>query len=384
MIVWLLRAGRGVLPWLGALLIACNAFDDARLERHSPDVSGRGGNGGGGNGGNGNGGSGGTGGDSSSAPCGDGRVSTGEKCDIAIDEGPGACPTECPPIADCVTRMLNGSNCQAECLVLAAVCADADGCCPESCSLASDDDCPDHCGDGIVQEDEGETCEPDADAGPPCPTQADCDDGDPCTTDTLVGSEANCNPSCTRTTISTLQPGDQCCPAGANANTDSDCQADCGNQIEEPGEECDDGSASCDADCKIIPTAEQQDCLDRFVDTGTPDAPCQRCACFECTQRVLDCRDDSDATRRMRCDAVVACGLENDCEGMACYCGTAELLACGTGGANGPCISEVEEAAGPSEDPIQINMRQSDPNYALGRANLLGACGVTQCPDVCP
>jgi hypothetical protein len=396
---WRVEPGRSVLPWLGAVLIACSAYDRALLQRDDPSSGGGSGNGGrgepaGGNGGNsgngGNGGrgtpgggSGGSGGESGSAACGDGVVAPSEKCDTAIDEGPGACPTACPPIAQCVTRMLNGSNCQAECVVLAETCTDADGCCPQTCSRETDDDCPDHCGDGVIQEDEGETCEPDADAGPPCVTQADCDDGEPCTIDMLIGSEANCNPSCARTEISVIQAGDRCCPDGANANTDSDCVPDCGNQIQEQGEECD-GGAGCDEDCRLIPTPEQQDCLDRFVGTGMPSEACERCACFNCTQEVLDCRDDADATRRMRCDLLVDCALENECNGLACYCGTVDIIACGLGSANGPCIPEVEQASGPSTNPLEINQRQRDPAFALGRANLLGACSGQQCADVCP
>jgi len=153
--------------------------------------------------------------------------------------------------------------------------------------------------------------------------------------------------------------------------------------IVEPGEECE-GGASCDQDCKLIPTSEQQDCLDRFVATGTSNEPCERCACFECTQEVFDCRDDADTTRRMRCNVLVACGLENDCNGLGCYCGSVDIIACGTGSANGPCIPEVEQAAGPSTNPLEINERQRDPAYALGRANLLGACSSRECPDVCP
>jgi hypothetical protein len=415
MTAWRFEPGRRALPWLGAVLIACSAYDAGILERES-NAGGRGGNGGrgdptggnggsgdpaGGNGGNGGrvatggggggsggrgapaAGNGGSGGESSSAMCGDGNVAPSEKCDTAIDEGPGACPAACPPIDQCVTRMLTGSNCQAECVVLAETCTDADGCCPQTCSVDNDDDCPDHCGDGMLQEDEGETCDPSADEGPPCTTQADCDDGDPCTTDMLIGSEANCNPSCTRTTISTLQAGDQCCPDGANANTDGDCMPDCGNQIEETGEECD-GGASCDGDCNLIPTPEQQDCLDRFVATGMPDEACERCACFNCLQQVLDCRDDADATRRMRCDTLVACALDNDCNGQACYCGNVDIITCGLSGPTGPCIPEVEQAAGPSTNPLEINQRQRDPNYALGRANLLGECSSQQCPDICP
>jgi hypothetical protein len=199
----------------------------------------------------------------------------------------------------------------------------------------------------------------------------------------LIGSVANCNSSCAHAEISAIKAGDQCCPGGANANTDSDCMPKCGNQVVESGEECD-GGTSCDTKCKLVPTAAQQSCLDQFVHTSTPEAACERCACFNCTQEVVDCRGDADATRRMRCDALVTCGLQNDCDGLGCYCGTANLIACGTGSANGPCIPEVELAAGPSTNPLEINDRQRDPTYALGRANLLGACAVQKCPDVCP
>src|SRR5687768_4804094 len=103
--------------------------------------------------------------------CGDGEVSLDEKCDIAIEPGqPGACPTACPPLVDCVARELSHSNCQTECLVLAQRCIAGDGCCPSSCSNENDPDCSQQCGDGIVQQDEGETCEPDTDAGTGCET----------------------------------------------------------------------------------------------------------------------------------------------------------------------------------------------------------------------
>ena len=104
-------------------------------------------------------------GDVTTTGCGDGEVSLSEKCDVAIEAGrAGACPSECPPLVDCVARMLNGSNCQAECVVLAQLCRSGDGCCPSRCDSGSDGDCSERCGDGIVQEDEGETCEPEPDA----------------------------------------------------------------------------------------------------------------------------------------------------------------------------------------------------------------------------
>src|SRR5207244_13429815 len=119
-----------------------------------------------------------------------------EKCDIGIPEGtPGACPKECPELAKCNPRKLNNSGCQAECVVLQLVCMSGDDCCPGNCTDKNDSDCSSSCGDGVVQSDKGETCEPESKT--PCKTSdADCDDGDPCTTDKLIGSAKNCNALC--------------------------------------------------------------------------------------------------------------------------------------------------------------------------------------------
>jgi cysteine-rich repeat protein len=55
--------------------------------------------------------------------------------------------------------------------------------------------------------------------------------------------------------------GDGCCTVGANANTDSDCVPECGNDVTEQGESCDDGNTEsgdgCDSACvaEVTPTA---------------------------------------------------------------------------------------------------------------------------------
>ncbi|MBI5534770.1 MAG: right-handed parallel beta-helix repeat-containing protein [Deltaproteobacteria bacterium] len=70
------------------------------------------------------------------------------------------------------------------------------------------------CGDGVVAP--GETCDGN------CPTS--CDDGDGCTQDVLTGSALLCNVTCQNTvTITSCTSGDDCCPAGCDRNTDSDC-----------------------------------------------------------------------------------------------------------------------------------------------------------------
>jgi hypothetical protein len=80
--------------------------------------------------------------------CGDGIVSGGETCDIAIKTGKGACPTSCSSSDACVVPRLDGSGCQASCVGTTTVTPKSgDGCCPAGATHASDSDCPGLYGD---------------------------------------------------------------------------------------------------------------------------------------------------------------------------------------------------------------------------------------------
>jgi len=309
-----------------------------------------------------------------SAPrCGDGRVDAGERCDTGIPaELAGACPTQCAAAAAaCGGQELVGTGCDAACAPITYACSSGDGCCPASCTASDDDDCSASCGDGVVQADAGETCEPGTDT--PCPHEAECDDGDACTTDALAGSEANCNAECTHVDITALAGGDGCCPAGANANNDTDCQPKCGNGALESGEECDAGDG-CDEQCKLTETPEQLHCLTDF-----PADDCRRCECIECTPLALDCFDSGDATRDMNCTAIESCGREMNCANAACYCG--DSLNCEF--PTGPCVVPIEIAAG-STLALTVNAMAGDPATAIYRANTLATCSIQSCSDVCP
>jgi hypothetical protein len=173
-----------------------------------------------------------------------------------------------------------------------------------------------------------------------------------------------------------LADGDACCPAGANANNDADCAPECGNDITEAGEECD-GGQGCDADCALQLTADQRRCLDSFADDE-----CERCSCIQCTPQALQCRDGGNATLNMQCVTLIDCARASQCSRDPCYCGSADIFTCATAPA-GPCIPEVEAAAG-SQNALDIAARQDDPAFAIGRANALGDCSLTQCANVCP
>jgi hypothetical protein len=383
---------------------ACSVHDPDRLKQLPLDSGGgsgsvagnvsggRGGQGGGGVGGSGGmGGSGGSGGvpvggmggDASvetdggdETRCGDGLVSGMELCDTALGEDePGACPTQCPPLAECVMRALNGSGCQAECVVLQAQCEDGDDCCPGNCMPSNDDDCSSSCGDGIVQTDERETCEPEpsGDAGGArCPE--DCDDDDACTMDVLSGSAMNCNVECSHAEITALVVGDGCCPDGANTLIDSDCMPVCGNDVRERGEDCD-SESGCNQACDLGYSSEQRSCLDTFAITNDS---CALCECTSCTQTKLACFDDSDATREALCVDLQACVRESGCFDATCLCGDNPTCVPRAG----PCVSEVQAAAG-TTNIFDIDGRKMDTSYAIGRSYAHDNCVVTECASAC-
>jgi hypothetical protein len=70
-------------------------------------------------------------------------VSGGETCDVAIKSGPGKCPTECSTTNACEEPILEGSGCQAHCVVKTiGLPKNGDGCCPKGLTHAQDSDCP--------------------------------------------------------------------------------------------------------------------------------------------------------------------------------------------------------------------------------------------------
>lgn len=168
--------------------------------------------------------------------CGNLKIDDGETCD-------GNCPQSCDDQKACTIDYIYGraDNCDVVCLHEALTgCFDSDGCCPAGCSANSDSDCSSSCGNDEIED--GETCDPPAS----CP--AGCDDSNNCTSDLMTGSAENCNVECSHSAIVTCDPGDGCCPAGCNANSDSDCSVSCGNNEIEDGETCD-PPATCPTDC---------------------------------------------------------------------------------------------------------------------------------------
>lgn len=173
--------------------------------------------------------------------CGNNIVESGEICD-------GNCPSMCTAPSACQVAMLVGTaaTCSAMCSLRDIKdCVSGDGCCAPGCKYPEDGDCSKSCGDGVV--DPPEVCEASS-ASKPCPK--DCDDKDPCTTDMLSGSAAQCNAICLHVPVTAPMTGDHCCPPGANASNDSDCETKCGDGVVTGNETCDSASSTpCPTNC---------------------------------------------------------------------------------------------------------------------------------------
>ncbi|MCG8555374.1 MAG: hypothetical protein MJD61_08820 [Proteobacteria bacterium] len=175
--------------------------------------------------------------------CGDGIIQPGETCDPLIPIGAGrACPLTCDDGKECTTDVLTGeaARCTAECKHdKITECVSGDGCCLPHCTFGMDSDCPNPCGDGLLQPPR-EKCDPGIAAGQQGACPHSCADGMACTEDVLIGSPLDCSAMCEFRAITHCTSGDGCCAPGCSVTEDSDCSKLCGDGIvQSPGESCD-------------------------------------------------------------------------------------------------------------------------------------------------
>lgn len=218
--------------------------------------------------------------------CGDGIVQPelGELCDPRAS-GDEQCPRTCEGANVCSRGVLVGSDCTAQCTQMVITEAMAgDGCCPAGENSTTDADCVGVCGNGILEG--GEVCDGN------CPTS--CDDGVACTANVLNGTE--CSRACDYPAITAAMNGDACCPGGANANIDNDCNPVCGNTVVETGETCDD---NCPTSCSDSIACTSDDLV---------GADCTR----ECRFTQITIARDNDGC----CPATANALSDNDCMSM--------------------------------------------------------------------
>ena len=273
--------------------------------------------------------------------CGDGfvDVAAGESCEPSSDAGCGpSCRVECVTDADCITATICADgSCDEGVCVFTEVPGDClfDGH-PGTCSGGG---CiPDGCGDGVVNTDLGEECDPGA-GGPgciacrfECQDETDCSDGDACNgvescEDVVSGAGAVAGKTCARGEV-VLCEAPPC--FSAVCSTTEDGEAECTEVLEGDadgdgfsvlsgcdgvGDDCDDGDPDVhpgavevcnfvDDDCdgrEDDETTMVEWCLDGDRDGfGDPLTAVSACAVpgpgfvRDCT----DCYDASDPARR--------------------------------------------------------------------------------------
>jgi hypothetical protein len=306
------------------------------------------------------------------ALCGDGLIGQGETCDP-----PGTClaPANCASQNACIVGTVTGApeSCDVRCELSSVVaCEDDDDCCPAGCDAGNDDDCSLACGDGIVDA-KTETCEPTS-ASDPCPES--CDDGDACTEDHATGSAFNCNYDCSHSSILLPRAGDGCCPRTADAQNDSDCIAECGNGIIEPGEECD-GGLDCGLDCRGGGAMGCQP-IEAETQGGAAGQTCSACACANCVDQAAACGASPIEARQVACIAAIDCTRRTGCSDDQCYCGSAR----GCLIPDGPCVAEFESAAG-SRSPALVVACANNPACLAYPAFAHARCMTDACSAAC-
>lgn len=280
--------------------------------------------------------------------CGNGVIDTGEKCDPKSTSKP--CPTTCDDKQACTLDKPTGSasDCSAECTHTPITTpAAGDACCPMGATPATDSDCKASCGDGAVSG--SEKCDPNSKITP-CPTT--CDDNDRCTIDKLEGSLAECSLTCTHTAITRPAAKDGCCPPGATATLDTDCDPVCGDGVVDPGETCDPGSSEWPclpegADCD-----DDDPCTHQML-TGSIEQ-CTAFCVYESVAPSLSGRDDC-------CPSGETSATDSDCDPR-----------CGNG------IVESGEQCDPYADGEQPGVTCDDECYEIEQSE---CAQDSDCPD---
>lgn len=311
--------------------------------------------------------------------CGDGVVGEGEECDIAIARGkPGACPDGCSGGEACERNVLDGTRCNAHCIVIELTEPESgDGCCPPDTDYFDDNDCDPHCGNGHLEP--GEMCDP----AETCPSEDACKSEDACLVANWQGAADSCDARCDMTRIRSCVPGDGCCPAGCNHDQDSDCPV------------CPEGQS-----CPVtqVPAEEAAPAPEQMVQKPPPAPPppppppafvcanahsgsaCAECDCAKCGAQVEDCLAD-EKQDAMFCKAGIDCGEANHCDTDRCYCGNANADSC-TDTPKGVCLPAFEAAARTTvPSRIAYMMRVGD--YTVHHIASLLDCREKNCAKEC-
>lgn len=306
------------------------------------------------------------------ASCGDGIVSEGEACDIAIARGePGACPTGCSGGQGCLHNELEGEGCAAHCVMREWKTATPDdGCCPKGKDYFEDNDCAARCGNEHLEP--GEMCDPVS----TCPREEACTSSDACVVARYTGAADSCNARCEMMRIGSCVTGDRCCPAGCDRDRDGDCAM---GASPEPSPK---PAATPTPLPRPAPQPEPQPMAAAFVCANEhKGSACKACDCSKCAAETEACINDPGADDAKNCAAAIDCSERVKCNSNECYCGTATAAACEMT-PTGMCLAAWHDAAY-SDNEAVVRFHARTEGYTLNKVIALVDCRAKNCSREC-
>ena len=192
--------------------------------------------------------------------------------------------SECNDGNGCTTDSCNSGTCSH---ISITSCTNSDGCCPNGCTVANDNDCASVCGNGIREGSEG------------------CDDGD-------ISSGDGCSASCV------VESGWSCNTATPNVCTNT---VVCGDGIREGSEGCDDGDTSSGDGCSSTCTVESG----YTCNTATPNVCTLNAVCGNGIREGSEGCDDGDTSSGDGCSST--CTVES---GYTCNTATPNVCTLST------------------------------------------------------
>lgn len=81
---------------------------------------------------------------------------------------------------------------------------------------------------------------------------------------------------------------------------------------------------------------------------------CTGCACDQCAPSVLACISQGDSVYDRACRDLLKCALSSGCRDWDCYCKTTACRTSPDAEAEGPCVTEMNVAAGDSQDHAAV------------------------------
>jgi hypothetical protein len=119
-----------------------------------------------------------------------------------------------------------------------------------------------------------------------------------------------------------------------------------------------------------------QQCAEAYRSLDDARTECRSCTCDRCTTVALDCLVGANAYDRAACTNLWACAIKHGCRDWDCYCSTSMCRLTMTAVGDGPCVTQMNEAAGGTREMVNAAHQAGDPHSPLVRAVRAIGCTV--------